>query len=56
MKNYSRRTEAQKQRTVSTSSLKGDILFESAEDANDWMQRLANKIQEKQDKEKNEIN
>jgi hypothetical protein len=47
-------TEAQKQKSVT--KISGDILFESSDDAYDWMKRLVKKVQEKQDKEKNEVN
>ena len=43
-------TEAQKQKDISNSSCGGHI-FESSEDFEDWMQRLAKKAQEKQNKE-----
>ena len=48
--NYSRMTESQKQEAVDNPSL-GHI-FESSEDFDDWMNRVAKKVQEKQDKEK----
>ena len=64
MKNYSRMTEAQKQKSVT--KISGDILFESSDDAYDWMKRLVKKVHananwffatpQKQDKEKNEVN
>ena len=55
MKNYSRMTEAQKQKDVSNSS-RGGHIFESSKDFEDWMQRVAKQVQEKQDKENNEVN
>ena len=54
MKNYSRMTEAQKQNTVDKPVSKV-LLFESSKDCDDWMQRLAKKVQESQNRGKNEI-
>jgi hypothetical protein len=51
-KNYSKMTETQKTNITSLDKKhKGDLMFESSEDFEEWMERVTNNVQEKQDKE-----
>ena len=52
MKNYSKMNESQKRDITSLDTKhKGNLSFDTSEDFDNWMERITNNVQEKQDRE-----